>query len=109
MQKTGGTLSLGNNADVAGPGADINTPAAWEISTGSSSIVLAMLDSGIAMNHPNFSGKLVAGTNHVTPNSDPAESARCSKKKKSRLQRRLFKNSFLPGDDYLELADFWDS
>ncbi len=35
-------------------GADINIVDAWNITTGSSNVVLAILDSGIPMNKPNF-------------------------------------------------------
>ena len=69
LQNTGQIIN-----NVTGtPGADINAPAAWDISAGSSSIVLAVLDTGIALNHPEFAGRLVQGINYVTPNTDPLD------------------------------------
>jgi hypothetical protein len=77
LQNTGQNLVLqftdGSRVSVTGSsGADINAPAAWNISTGSANIVLAVLDTGIA-NHPEFAGRLVAGKNFVTPGTDPQD------------------------------------
>lgn len=67
LQNTGQTLTLDNGRiNVTGtPGADINALAAWDISTGSGNIVLAVLDSGIALNHPEFAGRIVTGYDFV--------------------------------------------
>jgi thermitase len=45
-------------------GADINAPAGWNITHGSSDIGIAILDSGIACTHLDF-------TTPVPPNPDP--------------------------------------
>lgn len=39
----------------------INSPAAWDVTTGSNTIVIAVIDTGIDLTHPEFSGKLVTG------------------------------------------------
>jgi subtilisin family serine protease len=39
-------------------GVDINAPQAWSVSTGSRSIIVAVLDTGLALNSPEFAGRL---------------------------------------------------
>src|SRR3989442_93987 len=48
----------------------INAPAAWDITTGSPNAVIAVVDTGVDSTHPDFSGKILPGTN-CTP-GDPA-------------------------------------
>jgi len=43
------------------PGADINAPAAWEITTGDPNIVVAVIDTGVDSNHPDLKNNLVPG------------------------------------------------
>jgi subtilisin family serine protease len=40
------------------PGADLNTTAAWDVTTGSTDIVVAVLDTGIDTDHPEFAGRI---------------------------------------------------
>jgi len=42
----------------------LNLPAAWDLTTGENSIV-AIIDSGVLLNHPDLQGKLVAGYDFI--------------------------------------------
>jgi serine protease len=43
----------------------INAPAAWDRSTGSSSVIVAVLDTGIRKDHPDLAGQIVGGYDMV--------------------------------------------
>jgi subtilisin family serine protease len=45
--------------------ADIDAPEAWDIHTGSSSIQIAITDTGIDQDHPELASKIVYNANHI--------------------------------------------
>jgi serine protease len=49
----------------------INMPLAWDTTKGSNSVIVAVVDTGVLLNHPDLAGKLTAGYDFV---SDPSMS-----------------------------------
>jgi thermitase len=43
----------------------INAPGGWQYFTGSSNVIIAIIDSGVDMSHPDLSGKILQGWDYV--------------------------------------------
>ncbi|MFZ5594425.1 MAG: S8 family serine peptidase [Pseudomonadota bacterium] len=43
----------------------INLPQAWDITQGSSSVIVAVIDTGVLLNHPDLQGQLVPGYDFI--------------------------------------------
>jgi subtilisin family serine protease len=53
--------------------ADVDAPEAWGYNTGSSEVIVAIIDSGVDLSHPEFSGRLVAGRDYANEDNDPSD------------------------------------
>jgi subtilisin family serine protease len=64
-----------NNTGQSGgtAGADIQSQSGWDLSRGSASVTVAVLDSGITSAHPEFAGRIVAGYDCVNEDSSPED------------------------------------
>jgi thermitase len=51
----------------------ISAPLAWDITPGSSGVIIAILDSGIDASHPDLAGVLVPGYNFYSNNADTSD------------------------------------
>jgi subtilisin family serine protease len=51
----------------------IGAPLAWSLTTGSDSIVVAVIDSGVYSRHPDLASKLVPGWNFVKDSADTSD------------------------------------
>jgi subtilisin family serine protease len=62
---------IGSHAGTAG--ADIGAPAAWGVTTGSASVKVAVVDSGVDRTHPDLFANLAAGYDFAYDDSDPTD------------------------------------
>jgi RHS repeat-associated protein len=62
-----------NNTGQSGgtPDADIDAPEGWDVTTGQTSTVMAVVDTGCDLNHPDLQGKFIAGHDFINDDSDP--------------------------------------
>jgi len=67
---------------VGTPDCDIDSDQAWNLSTGSSNVIIAVIDSGIDLDHPEFTGRIVSGydfvNNDYSANDDEGHGTACA-------------------------------
>lgn len=64
-----GTFSLSPSTNDA----DIDTDLAWDITQGDPNLIVAVLDTGVKLDHPEFSGRIVTGFDFVNNDTDPTD------------------------------------
>ena len=61
LYNTGQTIDVDENTSITGtPGADVKAPPAWDVATGSSTIVVGVVDTGIDYNHVDLAPNIWA-------------------------------------------------
>jgi subtilisin family serine protease len=63
----GNLWGLHNTGQTGGtPDADIDAPEAWDITTGSDSVIIAVVDTGVASNHPDLIDNIWTNTGETS-------------------------------------------
>ncbi len=69
---------LPNDPDYSNPSLvyapqQINAEGAWDLTRGDSDLIIAVLDTGIDLTHPEFAGRLLPGWDFVNDDDDPSD------------------------------------
>jgi thermitase len=51
----------------------IQAPAAWDVTTGTSDIIIAVVDTGVDLNHPDLNDKIVPGWDYIDDDAYPQD------------------------------------
>jgi thermitase len=70
----GDQWSLNNLGQTGGKvDADIDAPEAWDTSTGASTTIIAIVDTGVDLTHPDLASKIIAGYDFANDDADPTD------------------------------------
>ncbi len=53
----------------------ISAPQAWDLTTGSVSVTIGLVDTGVSFSHPDLAGKILSGYDFGDGDSDPSDTA----------------------------------
>lgn len=68
LRNTGQTI----NGVTGTPGGDINAVNGWDITTGTN-VIVSILDSGMPLSHPEFSGRYLQGYDYANNDNNPTD------------------------------------
>jgi subtilisin family serine protease len=68
LNNTGQTFTLNNTSYTGTPDADIDGPEAWDLSRGSPNVRVAVIDSGMQLNHPDLAANLWTNPGEIPGN-----------------------------------------
>lgn len=54
-------------------GADVDAPLAWDVTTGSVNTTIAIIDTGLDLDHPDLAGKILSGYDFVNNDTVPQD------------------------------------
>tara|TARA_Y100001936_G_scaffold73335_1_gene72192 strand:- start:803 stop:3226 length:2424 start_codon:yes stop_codon:yes gene_type:complete len=69
LNNTGQAVSY-NGGLVGTPGCDVDAERAWDVTTGNENIIIAILDTGIDLDHPDLQSGLIGGYDFVNNDSN---------------------------------------
>jgi subtilisin family serine protease len=69
---TGQAIKYGGG-NVGTVDCDTDTDQAWDLQTGSAAMIIAIIDTGVDLGHPEFAGRLVSGYDYANNDSNPTD------------------------------------
>jgi parallel beta-helix repeat protein len=64
--------NIGQDPPAGTPNADMDAPEGWDITTGNSDIIIAIIDSGTDINHEDLADNIIGGYDFEDDDNDPS-------------------------------------